>query len=381
MAAATPEGVDLRGLRVAIVAGTLGCGGAERQIFYIARALKASGAEATVVCLTKGERWEEPIRALGVPVLSVGRGRSRASRLMGTIAAVRRWRPDVVQSMHFYTNLHAAAAGRVVRVPSIGAIRSNVHSEIAGNGRLLGWLSLKAPTGLAANSAAAAATVMRFGYRSANVQLLRNAVDCSALHTAPRGAADACHFVCVGRLVAAKRMDLLLEACALLAVAGTSFTCRIVGDGPLRPALDERVRRLGLGEAQVVLSGERHDVVEAYGAADVCILSSDHEGTPNVLLEASASGLPVVATRVGGVPDIVEDGVTGILSPPGDAKALTAAMLRMAAEPALRRAMGEAGRARMLREYDTARLPEALSRLYAAAGVCAGRNRSPEPRC
>jgi glycosyltransferase involved in cell wall biosynthesis len=362
--------VNLPGLRVAIVAGTLGCGGAERQLYYIVRALKSAGAEATVVCLTQGEQWEEPIRALGVPVYNVPRRSSRAGRLLGAVSAVRDFRPDVVQSMHFYTNVHAAVGGWVQHKPSVGAIRSNVDAEVLDVGALFGRMCLRWPTILAANSRSAMWTAARSGVADQRLVLLRNVVDCAALPERPdQPTTTVSKFVFVGRLSREKRVDVLLEACAICAGTGLSFECVIVGDGPVRPALEAQSHRLSLADGRVTFLGEQRDMMSVYHGSDICVLASDHEGTPNVLLEASACGLPVIATRVGGVPDAVDDGVTGVLVQPGDADALAEAMANLAVDTQLRRVMGQAGRAKMLREYDLAGLPQLLSRLYAAAGV------------
>jgi glycosyltransferase involved in cell wall biosynthesis len=115
--------------------------------------------------------------------------------------------------------------------------------------------------------------------------------------------------------------------------------------------------------------GETHDVNVLLAESDVLVLSSDHEGTPNVLLEAACAGLPVVATAVGGVPDIVGDGTTGILVPPDDPAALASALARLAGDPKLRRRMGDAARLRVLADHGANRLPGDLAALYARAGV------------
>src|SRR5262245_54420855 len=145
---------DLKGLRVCFIAGTLGQGGAERQLFYILRALVESGAEPSVLSLGRNEFWEARIRSLGVPTEWVGRRTSRLARLGTVIAAVRGRRPDVVQSAHFYVNLYTVLAARAAGAREVGAIRSNVLWEVADVGRL-GRLSLRAPRTVAANSHAA----------------------------------------------------------------------------------------------------------------------------------------------------------------------------------------------------------------------------------
>jgi glycosyltransferase involved in cell wall biosynthesis len=136
----------------------------------------------------------------------------------------------------------------------------------------------------------------------------------------------------------------------------------VVGDGPERAQLEALAGQLGLAD-RVHLAGHQQDVRPWLAALDVLVLSSDWEGMPNALLEAMAAGLPIVATAVGGVPEVVVDGATGLLVPPGDPSALAEAITRLLRDPDLRRTMGQAGRARVERRFsinETVRLTEEL---------------------
>jgi glycosyltransferase involved in cell wall biosynthesis len=167
--------------------------------------------------------------------------------------------------------------------------------------------------------------------------------------------------VTVGRLQAPKDAVTLVRA--LAGLRGRSFEALLVGDGPDRPAVEEEVRRLGL-ESAVELLGERDDVPELLGTADVFVLSSNSEGLPLSILEAMAAGLPVVASNVGGVAEVVVDGATGLLVPPGDAQRLAAAIERLLEDPVLRRRLGEAGRIRVAEHFDLAAVHQAHLDLY-----------------
>jgi glycosyltransferase involved in cell wall biosynthesis len=150
---------------------------------------------------------------------------------------------------------------------------------------------------------------------------------------------------------------------ALAAVRDPAFMSRIVGDGPERPALEAEIRAAGLLQ-RVELAGERRDVPQLLEDADVFVLSSRSEGAPLSILEAMAAGLPVVASAVGGVPEIVDDGTTGLLVPPGDAGALAAALERLLADPALRSRLGGAGWERVRERFDLAQLRRSHLELY-----------------
>ncbi len=160
------------------------------------------------------------------------------------------------------------------------------------------------------------------------------------------------HILCVARLSAEKGHLVLLDALAELRRRGVAFRCTLVGDGPERSAIETRIGALDLGEA-VVLKGalppER--VAELYPSADGVVLASFSEGVPVVLMEALACGRPVVATWVGGVPELVEHGVCGLLVEPGDAKELAEALAEVLRDGALAARLGANGRAAVEREF------------------------------
>ncbi len=166
-----------------------------------------------------------------------------------------------------------------------------------------------------------------------------------------------------GRMTEQKNHALLLEAILRLRRTGVRCRAMIVGDGPLRAFLERRIDELGLAD-QVVLPGNVRDLTELMQGADLFVLPSLWEGLPLVLLEAMACGLPVVGTRIRGHCRGVEDGVSGLLVEPGDAGALAQAIATLLREPARRSAFGAAGLEIVRREYDFARVAEALGRLY-----------------
>ena len=159
--------------------------------------------------------------------------------------------------------------------------------------------------------------------------------------------------LCVGRLVPDKGQSILLAALADLRARGVAITATFAGDGPERAALEAQAERLGLDGAVEFAGAVGQDRVhELYAAADVFCLPSFAEGVPVVLMEAMATGLPVVTTRIMGIPELVEHDVAGLLVPPGRADALAAALDALAADPQRRAAMGRAGRAKVVAEYD-----------------------------
>ena len=167
---------------------------------------------------------------------------------------------------------------------------------------------------------------------------------------------------CVGRLVRIKDIGLLIDAVDMAASHVPSLRLAVVGDGSERAALERHVRERGLA-ARVVFTGWRRDLPEIYAGLDAVALSSRNEGTPVALIEAMAAGRPVVAAAVGGVPDLVEDEVSGILVPPGRAPALADALVRLAHDGGACASFGRSGR-EAARRFEASRLIEALDALY-----------------
>ncbi len=169
---------------------------------------------------------------------------------------------------------------------------------------------------------------------------------------APRGK----RLVFVGRLAAVKGVPVLLEALARLLRDDTEVSLTLVGDGPDREWIEARITELGLDQAVVITGYQSQDSVARHLAeADIFVLPSFAEGLPVVLMEAMASRLPVVTTRIAGVPELVEDGMSGFLVPAGDAESLAARLAELIANPAMRRRMGETGHAKVRAEFDVVR--------------------------
>ncbi len=167
----------------------------------------------------------------------------------------------------------------------------------------------------------------------------------------------------IGRMTAVKRTDDVLLAFKRLRDEGVDAVLCLVGDGPDRLQLERRAHELGVMRDTLFL-GYQEDVAPFYAAFDALVLPSSNEGTPVSAIEALAAGRPVVATRVGGVPDVVEEGKDGFLVEPGATEELADRLGQLARDPALREQMGRAGRERVLPRYAVDRLVDDVDRLY-----------------
>jgi glycosyltransferase involved in cell wall biosynthesis len=178
----------------------------------------------------------------------------------------------------------------------------------------------------------------------------------------------------VGRLVPIKNIPLLLEAVALARQEDPAIRVVLVGDGALREELEVEAEALGLGQA-VIFTGWRHDLASVYADLDALVISSHNEGTPASLIEAMATGCPVVSTRVGGVPDLIADGETGRLVPPGEREALAAALLELFREQERTARMAELAQRQVLERHQARRLVADVDRLYRQLLTAAGHPR------
>ncbi|MGO8697821.1 MAG: glycosyltransferase family 4 protein [Limisphaerales bacterium] len=359
---------DLSHIRICFLAGTLSQGGAERQLFFILRALRQSGAAPVLLCLTQGEFWENPIKNLGVQVTFVGQPKRKLMRLFRIMSELRKHPFQIVQSQHCYTSAYVGAAARLLGLRGIGALRTDGFTEVQGNGLIGGWLTLHAPTVIAANSRAAIQYAMENGVDLARLFFLKNVVDTEQWKTSSAHAENSIHLITVGRLVQQKRLDLFLSMLARLRkTTNRDVKGTIVGVGPLKEPLQKQAEALGLVPSAVEFRGAVSDMAPLYREADICVLTSDYEGTPNVLLEAMASGLPVVATKVGGVPEILQQGENGFMVPPGDEESLYAALARLISDSQQRTQMGKNARAYVEQNHSVDGLPATLTGLYRLA--------------
>ena len=178
--------------------------------------------------------------------------------------------------------------------------------------------------------------------------------------------------LCIAALRDVKGHRHLIDACALLATRGIAFRCELVGEGPMRGAIERQIASLGLIDKVLLLGPLPREriLLKLREETDLVALTSilaprgNREGIPVTLMEAMACALPVVSSRLSGIPELVEEGVSGLLAPPGDAAAIADALERLARDPALRAALGSAARARIVAEFDIHRNAAELAGLF-----------------
>jgi glycosyltransferase involved in cell wall biosynthesis len=364
-------------------------GGAERLAFEIALRLDPQRFESTL-CVTRVsdaghaasgdllQRMRATAESAGVRFL--GLHRRGPWDLTAWSPLVRLLRGGSVQVVHghmFGSNVWAVVLGRLTRVPVVVA---HEHGRAFEGAVLRGVVDrrLIAPGSdavIACSQEDRRRMIERQGMAPAKVRFVPNGIAGRA-PTAGRDvraelgiAADAPVVGSVAALRAEKRFDVLLRAAAELAPRWPGLRVVIVGEGAERSGLEGLAVELGLGDTLLML-GARTDVPDVLEALDVAVVCSDNEGSPLSVMEYMAAGLPVVATAVGGLPQMIHDGVHGVLVPRREPSALAGAIGALLADPRRRRQLGAAGRERRRTEFDlgvlVARIEELYEELYAA---------------
>ena len=358
-----------RRLRVALIVGGLGKGGAEKQLVYMARALLDAGVDVRVFCLTRGEFYEAALQDLGITPRWFGRFPAPPLRVLDLLAALREFRPHIVQSTHFFANIYAAAAGRAYRAVSIGSIRSDALYEMEIN-KFFGPMLLRGPSALVANSNAAKLNAPAGGVRPEVITVIPNVIDLSVFDgqagsaPAPGKVPQKLAAMVVCNLRPKKRVERFLRALALARREVPGLTGVVVGEGPMKEFLLAEAGSLGLLDGGVRFLGRRDDVPALLRNADIFVMPSEHEGFPNVILEAMSASLPVVTTPAGDAGLVVVDGVTGYVVGLDEVDHMAEHLVSLGRSEGERARFGRDGRRRVEERYSFDTLGDRLLAAY-----------------
>ncbi len=372
-------------LRVAHVVTSLVAGGAQRQEVALAEGLPRERFQVDFLTLGGPGEYDQRARDAGARVIhlavrprpgdtTLARQRRRVALLRRYVRAVRMGGYDIVDAWLYPDDVLVALLRGLTATPVVMSGRRNVHAHDRF-GPLRGTIDRlvdRRTEMVVANSAAAARNAVRAHHTDpSRLRVIHNGVELMPpLSEADRrrwrrhlGVEEGELLVgCVGRLQTVKGHARLIDAFARLA-AGRPVALVLVGEGSLRESLERQIRERGL-TGRVRLHGAEHDPRPLYGAFDIVAQASLSEGLPNVLLEAAAAGVPVIATDVGGTSEVVIDGQTGLLVPDGDEDALVGALQRAIGNADLRQRMGVAARAHVARSFSMTRFVGAYADLY-----------------
>jgi len=364
------------------VIGTLDLGGAEHQLVALAKGLDRARFLPVVYCLTAtGPLLPELTRAgiqvkcFGLRGLTVRRNPILvARRLADFLISLKKERPDIVHGFLFHAYILGSFAARLAGVPMVIASRRSLglFKERKLHYRLLERLANRMTDLIIANSVAVREDVSRQEkVPSSKVRVIYNGIDPSLFEIpADLGLRASLGFRkgvkvigVIANLIHYKGHRFLLQACPEVKAKCPDVRFLLIGDGLLRGELETMAEELGVRE-EVIFLGSRNDIPALLSIIDVFVLPSLEEGFSNAILEAMAAGKPVVATRVGGVPEAVIHGKTGLLVPPKDPQALADAIIGILSDPQQAEEMGKAGRERVKKEFSLDRMIREMERLY-----------------
>ncbi len=353
-------------LPVAVFLTSFDPGGTERQMIELVRRLDRARFEVHVACLHRRGGWrtraEEVAESVTeFPITGFARA-ATAAQAARFVAWCRRRRLAVVQACDLYTNIFALPAAAAAGVPVRIGSRRGLNPDRTKGLHLAQQFSYRFADRIVANSETVARDMRRSAAGARRVVVIPNGLDVARFRPVAR-AGGIRRIGTLARLHPVKGLDTFLEAVALLRRDGVEVEAQIVGDGPERAALERQAASLGLA-GRAHFTGHREDVEAVLAGLDLFVLPSHSEAFPNALLEAMASALPVVATEVGGVPDIVEDGLTGVLVPPGRPDLMAAAIGGFVFQPDRARAMGLRARAQTMQRYSFERTIARFEALY-----------------
>ncbi len=349
--------------------------GAEAVILNLSRALNGTGTHRAAVGVFAARGGPEPAlyraaREAGLDAHLIecngpldGRVPGRVRRLAATLSA------DLLHAHGYKADVYGWAAFRSAGPALVSTCHTWYDNDLALKlyGRL-DRLALRRFAGVVAVSPEVKQQLLQAGVSAERVRLIRNGVPLEGLTTyAPERRHEqtgrGLRVGLVGRFAPEKGIDILLRAVAQLREEFLGVQFVVAGDGPDRPELEQLREQLGLGDA-VQFLGQQNDMGALYRSLDVLVSASRQEGLPVALLEGMASGLPVVATMVGAVPEVVQHSRTGLLVKTESPGELAEAMRKLLLDPALRRSLGEAGRQRVADCFSAQRMMEDYLSLY-----------------
>jgi L-malate glycosyltransferase len=366
--------------RVLNVVPTLMCGGTENQFMTLARMLDRVRFDVEFACLRRWGGFVDELLARNIPLteypVSTFRSLAAVAQQARLTRHIRRRRIQIVHAYNFYGNVFATPPARLVAPVVIASIRDRAPYLTRMQKRVQRYACQFADC-ILVNADAVKDWLISDGYDASKIAVIRNGVDLARFDDLPSqinvrrevGLSDDTPLVgVVSRLTRLKGLENFLEAAAMVRSRVPAVRFLVVGEtSPMDRAylgeLQDYAVRCGVAE-HVTFTGLRSDVPAMLRSFTVSVMPSLNEALSNVLLESMAAGAPTVATRVGGTPEALVDGVTGVLVPPADSAALADAIVHLLSNPQLAAHLGCAARARIADHFSVRRMVRATEDLY-----------------
>jgi glycosyltransferase involved in cell wall biosynthesis len=358
---------------------SLHVGGTETQAVELALRMPVSAYEVTLGCLRAEGALLDKLKgaAVGVREFHPRGGLDSPAGLyqLARLTAFLRWEKfDVVHTHDLWSNLMGVPAARLAGVPAIISSRRDLAHLDWYRGMKRAWLRRiqnLSHVVLANATPIRDALIAEDGFAPEKLRVIHNGVDTDKFQRAKRdrerlfpGAENVKLVVLVGNMhTDVKGHPCLIAAAPAVLQESPNTRFVFAGDGEARAVFEEQVAKSGRQHSFEFL-GPRSDIPDVLASCDIAVLPSKAEGLPNAVLEYMAAGLPTIASRVGGTAELVEDGVTGLLVPPEDSKALSGALLRLLRDPALSRRIAASGQHRASENFSFERLIREVDELY-----------------
>lgn len=368
-------------MKVLHIISSSGMYGAEAVILNLSRVLREQGHESVLASFANSKN---PNLQLHERALAEGMdshiipcsGQVDRSAIAAIRELAQRIGPDIVHSHNFKSDVYTYLALRRTRVPLVATCHTWYDTDpiVTLYGRIDRFV-LRSFARVVAVSEEVRQRLLRSGVRAEKARYVRNGIDLRPFQGAPASLIDlkrddAPLVGLIGRLAWEKGIDIFIHAAARVLAEFPHARFVIVGEGPDREALERSIKDLSVGD-RIFIIGRRDDIPSVYASLDIMVSASRQEGLPMAILEGMASGLPLIATTVGEVPTVVQDGRTGILVPPGDPAQLASAILELLRDPAKRAQMGAAGRQLIRDEFSAEGMTAAYLKVYEEAAASA----------
>ncbi len=366
-------------LRLLYIIDSLRIGGAETLLLDLLDEAQKRGDQAKVAYFTPGPLEEEVARR-GVDAVRLSQHGLRDPRAMlRALRLMRDWNPNIVHTHLTKSDLVGQLAARCLSRHRVMTLH---NTDPWRKKRVLSGVFRTITSGadacLAVTENVADHVAHYGGYKRDRIEVVENGVDLDRFSAGQAQPMDLSRFgvpknavvlAKIGRITAQKDHENFLQAISQLRDQNQNMHALIVGDGELSGVVRERAHSLGLGDDQLTFTGNLRDMPGLLAAIDIFVLASKWEGLPMALLEAMAAEVPVVSTAVGGIPDLIKDGINGILVAPSDPSALADALEHMIADADARKLLGEVGRDTVESRYSGAAMMDRLWSIYNAPTV------------
>lgn len=386
MAGVPADSAERQPLRVLWLIDSLTLGGAESLVLPFARAVDRSQVDLRVCCLKSiaGNPIEERLRDAGIPVTNLGARNLRdLSAFRRLLALIREQRVQVVHAHLTYAVIWGVLACRLAKVPIVATLHvaptsaSGFQRDSIREWLMIEFLRWRRATILAVSEAVRGAFVAKYNLPPYRIQVIHNGVKVVTferrnpergiqLRQQFRFPQNAKVLITVAVLRAPKGVDILLRALPAILRAVPELRLLVVGEGPTRDSWTRLAAHLGVDEA-VHWAGYRQDVPALLAGSDLFVLPSREDAFPTVLLEAMAAELPIVATNVGGIPEIINSPAVGVLVPPRDPAALAKEITELLQQDKTRKTIAAAGRRRVVEQFSGQRWMDRLMTAYREA--------------